>query len=166
MLQVKVNGEATFSLEDTNGITHINGVQATPDISTRPNGLMSILHNNNSYTASVERIDIAAKEVDVRINGQLYTTTIQEPIDLLLSNMGLDINSSQKAKPVKAPMPGMVLKVLVTPGQQVNKGDALIILEAMKMENVLKAVSPATVKAVKAVERTAVEKGAVLIEME
>jgi biotin carboxyl carrier protein len=132
----------------------------------QPNGLINILHNGRSYTAIIERVDRAAKEVDVRVDGQIYTTTIQEPLDLLLSNMGLDMKASQKAVAVKAPMPGMVLKVLVTPGQQVNKGDGLVILEAMKMENVLKATGPGTVKAIKAVERTAVEKGAVLIEME
>ena len=80
--------------------------------------------------------------------------------------MGMDLKANAKAEPVKAPMPGMVLKILVTPGQQVNKGDALIILEAMKMENLLKAAAAGTVKAIKATEKTAVEKGAILIEME
>ncbi|MBC7552646.1 MAG: biotin/lipoyl-binding protein [Taibaiella sp.] len=80
--------------------------------------------------------------------------------------MGLDLKAMQKAEPVKAPMPGMVLRVLVTAGQKVNKGDALIILEAMKMENLLKATVAGTVKTIKAVEKTAVEKGAVLLEME
>jgi biotin carboxyl carrier protein len=63
-------------------------------------------------------------------------------------------------------MPGMILKVLVEPGQQISKGDGLLILEAMKMENVLKASTDATVKSIKAIERTAVEKGAILIELE
>ena len=53
--------------------------------------------------------------------------------------MGLDLKSMQKAEPVKAPMPGLVLKVLVEPGQQINKGDGLVILEAMKMENIIRA---------------------------
>ena len=52
------------------------------------------------------------------------------------------------------------------PGQQVNKGDGLVILEAMKMENILKAAAPGIVKAVRVNERTAVEKGTVLVEME
>ncbi len=63
-------------------------------------------------------------------------------------------------------MPGMGLKVLVEAGQQISKGDGLLILEAMKMENLLKASSDATVKAIRVNERTAVEKGAVLIELE
>lgn len=166
MLQLTVNDKSVFSIDHNDGVMHINGATSTPDISMQPGGLVSVLHNGRSYTAIIERVDTAKKEVDVRVNGQLYTTTIQEPIDLLLSNMGLDLKSMQKAEPIKAPMPGLVLKVLVTPGQQVAKGDALVILEAMKMENVLKATAPATVKAIRAIERTAVEKGAVLIELE
>jgi len=63
-------------------------------------------------------------------------------------------------------MPGMVLKVLVEPGQRINKGDGMLVLEAMKMENILKASVDATVKSIKVIERTAVEKGAILIELE
>jgi biotin carboxyl carrier protein len=136
------------------------------DASTQPNGLVSVLYNGKSFTAIIENVDRKNKEVSLRVNGQLYKTTIKEPIDLLLSNMGMDLKALQKAEPVKAPMPGMVLKVLVTPGQQIHKGDGLIILEAMKMENVLKAGGSATVKAIKINERTAVEKGTVLIELE
>ena len=166
MLQVTVNEKKTYNIDrKTDGI-EINGIAATPDISFQPNGLISVLLNNKSYTAIIESVDQKAKSVNLRVNGQLFTTTIQEPIDLLLANMGLDLKSMQKAEPVKAPMPGLVLKILVEPGQQINKGDGLIILEAMKMENILKATGPATVKAVKVSERTAVEKGAVLIELE
>ncbi len=166
MLQVTVNEKKTYNIDRKNDTIEINGNSATPDISFQPNGLISVLLNNKSYTAIIESVDTKAKSVSLRVNGQLYTTTIQEPIDLLLSNMGLDLKSMQKAEPVKAPMPGLVLKVLVEPGQQINKGDGLVILEAMKMENILKATGPATVKAIKVTERTAVEKGAVLIELE
>jgi biotin carboxyl carrier protein len=166
MLQVTVNDKNTFSVVNKDGVAHVNDTAVSWDASMQPNGLVSVLLNGKSYTAIVERIDKASKEVTLRINGQVYTTTIKEPIDQLLSNMGLDMKSMQKVEPVKAPMPGLVLKVLVTPGQQINKGDGLVVLEAMKMENVLKASGPATVKAIRATERTAVEKGAVLIELE
>ena len=166
MLDVSVNNKSNFSITKEDGQWMLNDTAANADISRQPNGLVSVLLNGRSYTAIIEKTDRKNKEVTLRVNGQLYKTTIKEPIDLLLSKMGLDLKSMQKAEPVKAPMPGMVLKILVTPGQQINKGDALIILEAMKMENVLKASGPATVKSIKAVERTAVEKGAVLIELE
>ena len=166
MLQVTVNDKNTFAIKEEDGRMVINDAAIDWDASQQPNGLISVLFNGKSYTAIVEHTDRKAKEVTLRINGQVYKMGIKEPIDQLLTNMGLDLKSMQKLEPIKAPMPGMVLKVLVEPGQQINKGDGLIILEAMKMENILKATANATVKAIKAVERTAVEKGAILIELE
>ena len=166
MLQVAVNDKNNFSIAHEEGILLVNDINTNCDISQQPNGLISILLDGKSYTGIIEKIDRKAKEVTVRVNGRQYTTAIKEPIDLLLINMGLDVKANQKAEPVKAPMPGMVLKILVTPGQQVNKGDSLIILEAMKMENLLKATASGTVKSIKAIEKKAVEQGAILIEME
>ncbi|MFN5942184.1 MAG: biotin/lipoyl-containing protein, partial [Bacteroidota bacterium] len=62
-------------------------------------------------------------------------------------------------------MPGMVLKILVEPGQQIEKGQGVLILEAMKMENVLKSSAAAMVKSIKVSEKSAVEKGAILVEL-
>jgi biotin carboxyl carrier protein len=166
MLELKVNEKHNFSITKNDGSLEINNTAAEWDAIWQPNGLVSVLYNGKSYTALVEQTDLKNKEVTLRVNGQLYKTAIKEPIDLLLSNMGLDLKAMQKAEPVRAPMPGMVLKILVTPGQQINKGDGLVVLEAMKMENILKATHPATVKAIKVNERTAVEKGTVLIELE
>jgi len=64
---------------------------------------------------------------------------------------------------VKAPMPGLVVRILVEPGQEVSAGAGLVVLEAMKMENELKAAGPAVVEEVLAAPGQAVEKGAVLI---
>ena len=73
----------------------------------------------------------------------------------------------RRASPVlKAPMPGLVLRVQVTPGQQVRGGAGLVVLEAMKMENELKAPGPAVVRAVRVQPGEAVEKGQVLIEFD
>ena len=166
MLQVTVNEKNNFSVENEDGKWLLNGGLADLDINVQPNGMMSVLLNGRSYSAIVEKADRKAKEMTLRIDGQLHTIALKEPIDQLLSNMGLDLKAMKKAEPVKAPMPGMVLRILVLPGQQVNKGDGLIILEAMKMENLLKAAAPGVVKAIRASERTAVEKGAILIEME
>lgn len=166
MLQIKVNDNTTHEIKNEDGQWYVNSHAANWDAQVQPNGLISVLYNGKSYTAIVEKIDKQAKEMTLRINGQLHKVVIQEPIDQLLASMGMDLKAMQKAEPVKAPMPGMILKVLVEPGQQINKGDGLLILEAMKMENVLKAGASATVKAIKVEERTAVEKGAVLIELE
>jgi biotin carboxyl carrier protein len=67
---------------------------------------------------------------------------------------------------LKAPMPGLVLRVQVTPGQKVTAGTGVIVLEAMKMENELKAVGSGVVRSVRVGPGEAVEKGQVLIEFE
>ncbi len=166
MLHITVNENRAFSVGREGDNWQIDGVNVDGDIQLQPNGLISILYNNKSYTATIEKIDHKAKQMVVSINGTLRSITISEPMDQLLASMGLDLKAMQKAEPVKAPMPGMVLKVLVQPGQKIAKGDGLLILEAMKMENVLKASADATVKSINVQERTAVEKGAVLIELE
>jgi biotin carboxyl carrier protein len=166
MLQITVNENRAFSVGREGDNWQIDGVNVDGDIQLQPNGLISILFNNKSYTATIEEIDHKAKQMVVSINGSLRSIAISEPMDQLLASMGLDLKALQKVEPIKAPMPGMVLKVLVQPGQQIAKGDGLLILEAMKMENVLKASADATVKSINVQERTAVEKGTVLIELE
>jgi biotin carboxyl carrier protein len=68
--------------------------------------------------------------------------------------------------PVLAPMPGLVVRVNVAVGDVVTAGQGVLVMEAMKMENELRASADATVKAVRVVQGTAVEKGTVLIELE
>jgi acetyl/propionyl-CoA carboxylase alpha subunit len=67
---------------------------------------------------------------------------------------------------LKAPMPGLVLRVHVAPGQQVVAGAGLVVLEAMKMENELKSASSAVVRAVRVKAGEAVEKGQILVEFD
>ncbi len=68
--------------------------------------------------------------------------------------------------PLRAPMPGMIVRVAVQVGDAVQLGQALVVMEAMKMENELRAASAGTVKAVLAEAGSAVEKGAILLELE
>lgn len=165
-MQITVNGQRAIEMNKSNQEWLMNGIAVNADIQWQANGQASILLDNKSYTAQIEKLDKENKELVLKIDGQRYTLNIKEDIDILLDKMGINLSALQKAAPLKAPMPGMILKVLVEPGQQVNKGDALLILEAMKMENVLKASGTATIKSIKVEEKTAVEKGAVLIEME
>jgi pyruvate carboxylase subunit B len=68
--------------------------------------------------------------------------------------------------PLVAPMPGMIVRIAVQVGDAVQAGQSLIVMEAMKMENELRASTAGTVKAVLAQTGAAVEKGAILLELE
>jgi len=73
--------------------------------------------------------------------------------------------SRRGAGTIRAPMPGLVVRVLVEPGQAVEEGTGVVVLEAMKMENELRADGPGVVRAVRVEAGMAVEKGEVLVEL-
>ena len=68
--------------------------------------------------------------------------------------------------PIVAPMPGLIVRVNVTVGDRVEAGQGVVVIEAMKMENELRATAPGTVKSIEVVAGTAVEKGALLVALE
>ena len=103
-------------------------------------------------------------EVELLMNQKKVNVKISTPLDELLHSMGLDNALEVKISHLASPMPGLVIKSLVKAGDTVEKGDPLIVLEAMKMENVLKATSALTIEKVNVTNGQAVEKGAVLIQ--
>src|SRR5690606_41957896 len=126
----------------------------------------SMLADGEGYVAQVEKAGRGARTVTLQLGQDVFGVKREEPMDRPLAATGISAASSRKLNDIKAPMPGMVLKVLVSPGQAISKGDPVLILEAMKMENVFKAPSDAVVKEVKVTERKAVEKGEILIVLE
>lgn len=124
-----------------------------------------ILKNKKAYKVEIESVDFKNKTFTVKINGNKYTTTIHDKYDQLIDQLGMKVGTSQKVGDIKAPMPGLVLEVSVEVGMHVMKGDKVLILEAMKMENALKAVGDGIIKAIHITKGTAVEKGQILIEM-
>ena len=124
------------------------------------------VENGQAYRAKVINADYEAKTFEIEVNGRNYSVQLGDVFDRLVSELGLEITSGQKLKDVKAPMPGLVLDIAVKPGQAVQKGDKLLILEAMKMENVIKSDGEGIVKTVHINEGLPVDKGQLLIEME
>jgi biotin carboxyl carrier protein len=125
-----------------------------------------VLKDKKAYTAELIEADYRNKSFKMRINGNVFVVSIGDKYDQLVSKMGLSKVANVKMNEVKAPMPGLVLEVSVKVGDIVTKGDKVLILEAMKMENVLKAAGDGVVKSVLVAKGAAVEKGTVLIEME
>lgn len=124
------------------------------------------LKNGKKYIAEVKSISADGKQMEIRIAGHNYQVKIQDELDQLIDAMGLNQISAGKLSSVHAPMPGMVLEVLVQPGQTIEPGADLLILEAMKMENVIQADGSGVVASVVIEKGAAVDKGQLLIEME
>lgn len=123
-----------------------------------------VLRENKSYEVEIVKADPAAKTVTVKVNGRNYPLEIKDKYDELLHSLGMDKIGSVKVNELKAPMPGLVLDIIVSEGQTIKKGDPVVVLEAMKMENILKSPADVTVKKIAVKKGTAVEKNQVLIQ--
>lgn len=143
----------------------IDGKDYTLDLLRNSNQL-HILRDNRSYTVSLVNADPENGSYRLMVNNREYTLEARDRFDLLLEALGMEDMGSSAINDLKAPMPGLVLDVPVSEGQQVSKGDALVVLEAMKMENVLKAESDAVVKSINVSKGEAVEKNHILIAFE
>ena len=164
----KITGKQSFDVTPTEGKSEglLNGDFYSLDIEKVDAHTWHILKDNMSYYVQwIERND-EAKTYTLKVNGSLIVLEAKNEFDILLEKMGMANVGSAKVSKLKAPMPGKVLDVLVTVGQEVVKGDGLVILEAMKMENVLKADDVGVVKSVNVSIGEAVEKNNVLIEFE
>lgn len=125
-----------------------------------------VLQDGQAVHLELLHADHSKRCFTFKIDGEKYTVTIADYYERLVQQLGLSVGSSKKINTVKAPMPGLVINILVKPGQIVQKGDPLLILEAMKMENVLKAAGEGVVKTVHTEKGQPVDKGQTLLEFE
>ena len=124
------------------------------------------INDHTSVNAKLVSTGNFNKSQQIEIAGTLYDVTIKDELDQVLDKMGLNNTTAKQIKVIKAPMPGLVLEIAVTEGQEVKEGDKILILEAMKMENSLLIHANAKIKKVAVTPGQAVEKGQVLVELE
>ncbi len=155
---IKVDGNYEFSVSQ-------DDLKKT-DVLPKGANEYHLIEENQSYHIKTLRADFAVKKYFISVNGNSYEVVIKDKLALLIEKMGLTINDKQKESDVKSPMPGLILAISVKEGQEVKEGDELLILEAMKMENILTAPKDGVIKTINAVKGNSVEKGEILIEME
>lgn len=124
------------------------------------------IENRKNYDVKLLKVDFPKKAYEIVVNGNKYKVQINDELDALIQKMGLKLSDKKKEKDSKAPMPGLILNILVSEGQEVKEGEALLVLEAMKMENMLVATTDCIVKKIHVKKTDAVDKKQLLIEME
>lgn len=162
MIKATINGKKDFLVEGTT----INGTPVHWDLLELRNNTFHVIKDNKGYTATLISFNAEEKTMVLNVNGNDYEVTIKDKNDLLLQQLGITAKSSSSVQAVKAPMPGLIISISVSEGSEVKKGDSLLILEAMKMENVIKSPRDGKVKKVNVQLKQPVEKNQVLVEFE
>jgi biotin carboxyl carrier protein len=163
MYQIKVNDKFSFDIEANQQQLAVNGKGIDLDSVQLNTNTVHLLYQNKSYTVEVVELNAEEKIAVIKVNGSIYSLTIKDQYDQLLKQLGMDNLAASKILQVKAPMPGLVLSVLAAEGAEVKKGDNLLVLEAMKMENMIKSPTDGTIKSITIKQGDKVEKNEILI---
>lgn len=153
-----VNNSFDFEIKDGD-ISNLDALQISESE-------FHILEQNKSYKAEITRADFNKKSYEVKINNNIYRVNILNNLDVLIKEMGFAIGSSKHIGSVKAPMPGLILEINVKANQEVKEDDPLLILEAMKMENIITSPRDGIIKSISVNKGDAVEKNQLLIEFD
>jgi biotin carboxyl carrier protein len=164
MYKVDVNG-SQYRVEFGPDRRTVNDKPADFDLIEFRAGRFHIIMNNRSYTAEVVQMNREEKSFVIQVNNRPYRLQVRDRYDDLLREMGIDPAAGKKVNDLKAPMPGLVLGVMVSENQPVAKGDPMLVLEAMKMENIIKAPADGVVKRVAVTKGDKVEKNQVMVVM-
>lgn len=164
---VKIDGkefdiDLDFSGKETSALVNGNKVAIESHRLTGTRTLLSV--DNKKHEVEIEPNGNGSRMVF--LNGFDLKATVEDyHLSQLKKAAGISSEPAVETK-LKAAMPGLVVDIKVAPGDKVTKGMPVLVLEAMKMENVIKAQGDLTVKVVRVVAGAAVEKGDILLEFE
>jgi pyruvate carboxylase subunit B len=162
---VEVDGERR-TVDVAGDAVEVDGERHTArlvDVAGTPVSLLTI--GNRVYRIVARRGD-ARGAYSVSIDGRRFAVEALDERTRALRDLSAATAAAAGPAPLLAPMPGLIVRVHVAPGDAVIAGQGLVVMEAMKMENELRAASGGTVVAVRVGPGTAVEKGTVLVELE
>jgi len=156
-----VNGqEYIIEIDQENEIT-VNGERHGIDFQQlAEDGTLSLLIDHRSLEAIVDERDEAW---EVLLHGELYTVQVQDERAYRLAQARGQLSDASEAVVIRSPMPGLILDVLVEEGAHIKKGQTVVILESMKMENELRAARDGLVTRVHVSKGDSVEKDQELV---
>ena len=162
---VDVDGERIEVSLDADGVrvggrlvhAHLADVEGTP---------IHLVRIDNTVHRVAVRQGTARGRYALWMNGFRYEIEALDERARVIQELTAERSGPKGPAPVVAPMPGLVVRIHVQEGQRVVAGQGIVVIEAMKMENELRAAADGMVKQIRAVQGTAVEKGSVLVEFE
>ena len=158
-------GDHTYIIEiNRDGEIVIDGRQRKAELRSIDGlGTYSLLLDHESHEALVETRE---DELGVLLRGRFYPIRVEDERARRLAEASRGFAAPSGEIALKSPMPGLIVAVRVSPGQEVKKGETLVILESMKMENELKAPRDGKVGTLRVEARQAVEQGQTLVTLD
>ena len=168
MIRSKING-SSYKIE-LNSENEFNGSIDNEIfdflIKSREADSYLIIKDDNKYDIDIISSNVIDKTLKILVNGKEFNVELEDEYDAIVNTLGLVNKPINTNKIVKAHMPGLVLEVHVKVGEEVLKGQKLLTIEAMKMENVIKASENIKIKNVKVIKGNTVEKNDILFELD
>ena len=162
MLNLRSMSEAKIFTIEGKELTSAGGAK----VEWKAVDFFEIRYKNKRFHGEIIEQNLEGNTLKVKINHRIIEVKRKYPLQDLIEKLGLDKPKVKKLKKLPSPMPGRVLKILVSVGDSINPGDSLMSLEAMKMENILKSDGEGVVKEITVAEQQVVEKGESLIEFQ
>jgi biotin carboxyl carrier protein len=161
MKYVTTINDKTFEIEiQGDGSLLVNGEPRSVDFRVLAPQFYSIIMNNLSYELVIEE---RGDDIEVLMHGRLYNARVMDERAQLMAMRHALLMTDTGDVNVKAPMPGLVVAVPVTVGQEVKAGQSVLILESMKMQNELKAPRDGVIGAIHVEPGQSVEQNKVLV---
>lgn len=133
------------------------------DVVEEADGFLILLYKGIRYP--VEIVSRRQNEYEILLNGVSYTFSVETPFSLKRKKLLAGKQNEMTEMSIKSPMPGKILDVLIEVGQEINRGDTLVVLEAMKMQNVIVASRKGRIRRVGVVAGQTVGKDEILVEI-
>jgi pyruvate carboxylase subunit B len=162
-VQIRI-GDASFDIEKTESGYRVNGDEVAVQAGAVGPASLHLLIDGVSRVVTIEQP--GGGHFQATINGRVIDGSVRDARALLLERYGMTNGAEVVDRTIRAPMPGLVVRVLVETGDDVEAGQGVVVLEAMKMENELKAPAAGTIGAIHAKPGKAVGKNELLVEVD
>lgn len=151
-------------IDNDNQSATVDGKEITYELISQSNG--RVLFRTGTKLHIIDNIEVDKQNISFSIDGNFVKTVVKDEQELLLERLGFSTDELASVGLLEAPMPGKILELLVAEGDEVEEGQPVAILEAMKMENELKAPATGVVASVSVTEKNNVEKNQTILEIE
>ncbi|PKD45022.1 acetyl-CoA carboxylase biotin carboxyl carrier protein subunit [Rhodohalobacter barkolensis] len=152
------------NIDDDSSFATVNGKEMPYELIVQANG--RVLFRTGTKLHIIDNIEVEKQTISFSIDGKFVKTVVKDDQELLLERLGFSTEELASAGLLEAPMPGKILELLVNEGDEVEEGQPVVILEAMKMENELKSPTAGTVATIVVSENDNVEKNQTILEIE